>query len=151
LDRHVCRPFQLGWPHADPVPEIGDQFVTSLLEDRDGTVWAGILGAKSDSPAGQLCAIRSGHAQRDLQGGAFGAFVWSLFEDSSGTLWAGAESGVWRWKPGSPRRYEAPGMRIGDLTRTDDGHLLIGVSGGGLQFAGDKPESYPVRDAAEAS
>ena len=26
-------------------PEIGDRFVTSLLEDREGTVWAGILGA----------------------------------------------------------------------------------------------------------
>ena len=132
-------------------PEIGDQFVTSLLEDRDGTVWAGILGARSDSPAGQLCAIRSGHAQCDLQGGAFGAFVWSLFEDSSGTLWAGAESGVWRWKPGPPRRYETPGTRIGDLTRTDDGHVLIGVSGGGLlQFAGDKLASYPIRDADQS-
>ena len=39
-------------------------------------------------------------------------------------------------------------MRIGDLTRTDDGHVLIGVSGGGLlQFAGDRLESYPIRDA----
>ena len=128
-------------------PEIGDRFVTSLLEDREGTVWAGILGPTSDRPTGQLCAIRSGHAQCDLQGGAFGTFVWSLFEDSSGTLWAGAESGVWRWKPGSPRRYETPGMRIGDLTRTDDGQVLIGVSGGGLlQFAGDRLESYPIRD-----
>ncbi len=129
-------------------PEIGDQFVTSLLEDRDGTVWAGILGNRPDPPAGQLCAIRSGQAQCDSHGGAFGTFVWSLLEDSSGTLWAGAESGVWRWKPGPPRRYEMPGMRIGDLTRTDDGHVLIGVSGGGLlQFAGDKLEPYPIRDA----
>jgi ligand-binding sensor domain-containing protein len=38
-------------------PEIGDQFVTSLLEDREGTVWAGILGPASDAPTGQLCAI----------------------------------------------------------------------------------------------
>ena len=39
-------------------------------------------------------------------------------------------------------------MRIGDLTRTDDGDVLIGVSGGGLlQFAGDRLESYPIRDA----
>jgi ligand-binding sensor domain-containing protein len=95
-------------------PETGDRFVTSLLEDREGTVWAGLLGT-SDPPTGQLCAIRSGRAQCDLQGGAFGTFVWSLFEDRAGTLWAGAESGVWRWRPGSPRRLE-PGMRIGDLT-----------------------------------
>jgi signal transduction histidine kinase/ligand-binding sensor domain-containing protein len=129
-------------------PEIGRQFVTSLLEDRDGTVWAGILGPTSDSPAGQLCAIRSGQAQCDRQGGAFGAFVWSLFEDSSGTLWAGAESGVWRWKPGAPKRHATPGMRLGDLTRTDSGEVLIGVSGGGLlQFTGDTLQPYPIRDA----
>ena len=54
--------------------EIGDRFVTSLLEDREGTVWAGLLG-RSDPPTGQLCAIRSGRAQCDLQGGAFGTFV----------------------------------------------------------------------------
>ena len=129
-------------------PEIGERFITSLLEDREGTVWAGLMGQASDTPTGQLCTIRSGHAQCDLQGGAFGTWVLSLFEDSSGTLWAGAESGVWRWKPGSPTRYETPGMRIGDLTRTDGGDVLIGVSGGGLlRLAGDRLESYPIRDA----
>jgi ligand-binding sensor domain-containing protein len=61
-------------------PEIGDRFVTSLLEDREGTVWVGLMGQASDAPTGELCAIRSGHAQCDLRGGAFGEFVWSLFE-----------------------------------------------------------------------
>jgi signal transduction histidine kinase/ligand-binding sensor domain-containing protein len=129
-------------------PEIGERFVTSLLEDSEGTVWAGIMGYTADIPTGQLCAIRSGHAQCYLQGGAFGTFVWSLGEDSSGTLWAGAESGIWRWKPGPPKRYAMPGMRIGDLSTADDGRLLVGVSGAGLkQFLGDKVESYPIRDA----
>ncbi len=129
-------------------PEIGENFVTSLLEDREGTVWAGILGSTADRPTGQLCAIRSGHAQCYLQGGAFGTFVWSLFEDSSGTLWVGAESGVWRWKPGPPKRYAMPGMRVGDLIKSDDGRLLIGVSGAGLkQLVEDKLEPYPIRSA----
>ena len=52
------------------------------------------------------------------------AFVWGLCEDSSGALWAGAESGLWRWKPGPPKRYAMPGMRISDLTKADDGRLL---------------------------
>ena len=102
-------------------PEIGDRFVTSLLEDREGTVWAGILGAHRILRRASCAQSEAASAQCDLQDGAFGTFVWSLFEDSSGTLWAGAESGVWRWKPGPPRRYAMPGMRIGDLTRTDDG------------------------------
>ena len=129
-------------------PEIGKQFVTSLLEDREGTVWAGILGSATDTPTGRLCAIRSGHAQCYLEGGAFGTFVWSLGEDSSGTLWAGAESGLWRWKPGSPRRYPTPGMRIDDLSRTDDGQVLIAIRAAGLkQIVGDKIKSYAIRGA----
>src|ERR1700722_2796199 len=95
-------------------PELGAQFVTSLLEDREGTVWAGTLEHQ-----GRLCAIRSGRAQCYGQGGAFGSFVWSLGEDSSGALWAGAESGLWRWKPGPPKRYSTAGMPIDDLSKAD--------------------------------
>ncbi len=122
-------------------PELDKLFVTSLLEDREGTVWAGVLGTE-----GQLCEIRSGRAQCHLQGGGFGTFVWSLAEDGSGVLWAAAETGLWRWKSGPARRYETPGMRLGDLSTSEDGRLLVGVQGGGLkQLAGDKLEPYPVR------
>ncbi len=130
-------------------PEVGPVFVTSLLEDRVGTVWAGgILGDPTGTPAGRLCAIQSGRTQCYGEDGTFGSFVWSLDEDSSGTLWAGAESGVWRWKPGPPKRYALPGMRIGDLTNFDDGQLLVGISGAGLKrLVADKLESYSVRRA----
>jgi signal transduction histidine kinase/ligand-binding sensor domain-containing protein len=129
-------------------PEIGGRFVTSLLEDREGTVWAGIMGHTSDAPAGQLCAIRSGRVQCYSENGAFGTFVWSLSEDNSGALWVGADSGVWRWKPGPPRRYAMPGMRVGDLTTSDDGRLLIGITRGGLkQIVADRLEVFPIKGA----
>jgi PAS domain S-box-containing protein len=127
-------------------PQLDNLFVTSLLEDREGTVWAGVLGKE-----GQLCAIRSGRAQCHLQGGGFGTFVWSLAEDGSGVLWAAAETGLWRWKPGPPRRYETPGMRLGDLSTSEDGRLLVGVQGSGLeQLAGDKLERYLIRRASSS-
>ena len=131
-------------------PEVGPAFVTSLLEDREGTVWAGILAGSSESPAGRLCAIRSGRAECYLQGGAFGTFVWSLFEDGSGELWAAAESGLWRWKPGAPTRYAMAGVRIDDLSKTDDGRVLIAIRERGLkQFLGDKLATYPIRSASD--
>ncbi len=131
-------------------PEIGRHFVTSLLEDRDGGVWAGILGGSPGTPTGRLCSIRNGRAQCYGEDGAFGSFVWSLCQDSSGSLWAGAESGLWRWKPGPPKRYALPGARIGDLSTAADGRLLVGVSGAGLkQLAGDKLESYPIRGTTD--
>jgi ligand-binding sensor domain-containing protein len=130
-------------------PEVGPAFVTSLLEDREGTVWAGILAGSPESPAGRLCAIRSGRVECYLQGGAFGTFVWSLFEDGSGELWAAAESGLWRWKPGAPTRYATPGVRIDDLSKTDEGRVLIAISRRGLeQVLGDKLAAYPIRSAS---
>jgi len=124
-------------------PELGRSFVTALLEDREGTVWAGTL---SGVQHGQLCAIRGGATHCYGQDGAFGGFVWSLGEDSSGALWASAESGLWRWKPGPPKRYAVPGMRLADLAQSSDGKLISGIRGGGLrQIAGDKLESYPIR------
>jgi len=121
--------------------------VTSLLEDREGTVWAGILSHVSDTP-GRLCAIRSGHVQCYSEDGAFGTFVWSLGEDNSGTLWVGAESGVWRWKPGPPKRYATSGMRVGDLTTSPDGRLLIGINRAGLRhIVADKLEAFPINGA----
>ena len=129
-------------------PEIRDVFVTSLLEDHEGTVWAGILAGSTESPAGRLCEIRSGQVKCDSQNGAFGMFVWSLNEDNAGTLWAAAESGLWRWKPGSPKRYATPGVRIDNLNKADNGNLLIAVRERGLkQFVGEKLETYPIRSA----
>jgi len=127
-------------------PGIGKGFVTSLLEDRDGTIWAGML-----SDEGRLCAIRAGQAGCSAPEGGFGTFVWSLAEDRAGNLWAGAESGVWRWSPGTPQRYPMPGLRVGDLTTTADGRVLAGIQGGGLrEVAGDRLVPYRFRRAAIA-
>ena len=123
--------------------------MTSLLEDREGTVWAGHAGRPTgdpDRPAVRNPKRAARNATDRMAPSA--SFVWSLDEDSSGALWAGAESGLWRWKPGPPKRYAMPQMRIADLTKSDDGRLLIAVSGGGLrQVVGDKLESYPIRSA----
>jgi signal transduction histidine kinase/ligand-binding sensor domain-containing protein len=120
-------------------------FVTSLLEDRDGTVWAGVLADK-----GRLCAIRAGQAECAMPEGGFGQFVWSLAEDGAGVLWVGADSGLWRWKPGPPRRFEAPGPRVGDLCTTPDGQLLVGIRGAGIRrLVGDQLVPYPMRSAAK--
>ena len=55
---------------------------------------------------------------------------------------------LWRWKPGPPRRYATPGMRLGDMSKADDGRLLVGMSGAGLrQIVGDKVEAYPIHSA----
>ena len=121
-------------------PELRRQFVASLYEDRQGTVWAGTL-----TDHGRLCAIRSGGTQCYGKDGAFGRAVWALYEDSSGNLWAAAQSGLWRMKPGPPRRYPTSTELIG-LSKADNGRLLIAMHSAGLmQLVGDNVESYPIR------
>src|SRR5215471_13001853 len=79
-------------------PELAGQVIFTLLEDREGVVWAG----GSAIPTGTLCAIRHGGAQCYGAAGSFGGAVGSLYEDIKGNLWVGAASGVWRWKPDAP-------------------------------------------------
>ena len=127
-------------------PELGEHFVASLFEDHEGTVWAGSL-----ANPGRLCAIGNGGARCYGEDGAFGRAVWSLSEDSSGNLWAAAQSGLWRMKPGPPRRYPTPTELIG-LSQADNGRLLVAMHGAGLlQLVGDKLEPYPIRSPVNSN
>lgn len=131
-------------------PELRAQVVGSLIEDREGTVWAGSW--KGGPPPGRLCAIRDGAAQCYGEDGVFGAAVSSLYEDSSGTLWAGTQAGLWRWKPGTPTRYAIPSVELSALTEAGDRRLLAAEYGTGLlQLAGGKVEPYPIRAANSPS
>jgi len=83
--------------------EIPKQNVLALLEDNEGTVWAGIFAV----PKGQFCSIRSGDVQCFGNDGSLGQWVWSLFEDEHGHLWAGTETGLWLWRRGSEALRDA--------------------------------------------
>jgi PAS domain S-box-containing protein len=127
-------------------PEIGKGFVTSLLEGRDGTIWVGVLADK-----GRLCEVRKGKATCHLNEGGFGRHVWSLAEDGAGALWVGADSGLWRWRPGAPRKLETAGSPIADLITMPDGEVVIGMRGAGLRRpAGDDLVPLELRRATDA-
>jgi signal transduction histidine kinase/ligand-binding sensor domain-containing protein len=121
-------------------PELSGQSVRTLFEDREATVWVGGYAI----PAGRLCSIRDGSAQCFGKDGSLGNIVASIHEDSAGTLWAGAETGLWRWKPGSPRLYPMPDPlpSIGALLDGDNGALLIAMRGGTRQLVGGRVEAY---------
>ena len=121
--------------------ELDGKLVASLLEDRSGTVWAG----SSEASTGRLCAIKKGTTQCFGQDGSFGRAVMSLFDDGAGNLWAGAETGLWRWGPGSPRRYALPTTmpwEIRDLNRTEDGQILVAALGGMEQLVNGRVEAW---------
>jgi len=124
--------------------ELVGQTVDVLLEDREGTVWAGGYSG----PVGRLCAIQSGNTQCFGEDGRLGLWVASLYEDSRGNLWAGAQTGLWRWKPGPPKLYPMPDALIGTSSQTlnesDDGALLIATEGGIRKLVDGKTEPYSL-------
>ncbi|MBV8630493.1 MAG: PAS domain-containing protein, partial [Silvibacterium sp.] len=101
-------------------PQLAGLEVGALVEDREGTVWA---GTGYQTVVGKLCSIRRKIVQC-VGDGRFGNAVYSLYEDKAGTLWVGAVNGLWRWKPGPPKFFPTPD-RILSLGESDDGKLLL--------------------------
>ncbi len=124
--------------------ELAGQTVDALLEDREGTVWAGGYAGS----IGKLCAIHGGSAQCYGDDGRLGLWVASLYEDSGGNLWAGAQTGLWRWKPGPPKLYPTQYPVIGTSSQTlnesGDGALLIATQDGIRKLVDGKAEEYSL-------
>ena len=125
--------------------ELAGQVVVSLLEDREGTIWAGGYAL----PNGRLCAIQGYTARCYGEDGAFGHGVSPLYEDTDGHVWAGSLRALWRWKPGPPRLFPIPDARLGinALIEGDHGALLMSVQTGIRQFVDGKVEAYPLPGA----
>ena len=123
-------------------PELDGQIIEALLEDREGAIWVAGWALST----GRLCRVQSGNIQCHGEDGRFGSGVTSLYEASEGHLWAGGMNGLWRWKPGPPKLYPAPGpeQRIYALTESDDGGILIARHGGITKLRNDYSEAYPL-------
>jgi PAS domain S-box-containing protein len=127
-------------------PDLGGFIVSSILEDRNGTVW---VGSYSLAQPGKLCAIDGTNVYCYGSNGTFGNGVTGLYEDSHDVLWVVGRDGVWRWRPGPPRFYHMPfgTYSVQDLGEAGDGALLIPLPGRLARFGGGKLETqqpYPA-------
>ena len=119
-------------------PELAVR-VTALVEDRTGTIWAGTWSPS----ASRLCSIRGGSVRCYGADGSFGYAVFSLYEDNRGSLWVGAQTGLWRWRPGSPKFYPLP-ERPNGLLEGDNAAPLIATSDGIRELVDAKADAYPI-------
>lgn len=68
--------------------------VVSIVEDRDGLVWAATWGR------GLFRARENGVSRWGRENGLTDDFVHTLFEDREGSLWIGTRAGLSRWRSG---------------------------------------------------
>src|SRR5262249_44974249 len=120
-------------------PEVAGQYVLSLAEDSEGTVWTGTQAP----PGGKLCAIQQSQARCYGQDGSLGRGVASLHE-YGGHIWALAQTGLWRWSPGAPSLFNLHSGVPRDLIRGDDEKLLVATATGIVQVSGDHVERFVV-------
>jgi signal transduction histidine kinase/ligand-binding sensor domain-containing protein len=120
--------------------ELGRQSIWTLLEDREGTVWA---GGHHAAPAARLCAFRGSSVQCYGEDGGFGQHIECLYEDRAGSLWVSGVTGLWRWKPGPPKLYPMPDRALG-LVDGDTGEILIATSAGIKRLVNGKLDAYPL-------
>jgi signal transduction histidine kinase/ligand-binding sensor domain-containing protein len=117
--------------------ELGKSAIFALVEDDAGAIWVGTPGP----PDGKLCEIRSGSVRCSSEMAGVGHGVFGLHKDRKGNLWVGLETGVWRWRPGSPDFYAVPGLlngRMQGIADSADDALLIAATGEVMRLADGK-------------
>lgn len=127
--------------------ELEGQRIEALLEDREGTIWAGGWVPSE----GTLCSIKGGSTRCDGRDGRFGSGVTALYEDRQRNVWAGAMGSLWQWKPGPPKHYALsdPAQIMYALTGSDEGGILIARRNGITKLKNGKIEAYPLPSELE--
>ena len=122
-------------------PKVAGSYIDSLFEDRERSIWFGVFEASK----GRLCAIRGGKVE--CYGvGDLGTFASAIYQDHKGNLWVSSSTGLWRWAPGSPKRYGLPRgvIEIRTFAEDDSGALLVATNDGLKQLVAAKIENYPL-------
>jgi PAS domain S-box-containing protein len=126
------------------------QYVTVLVEDRDGSIWCGTRGGlyrlwqKDGQWVSEVVDVGWPNESRE------DSLVSALRVDRQGALWVGAGSGLYRrWPDGRIERYSTqhglPSNRVVSLLEDHEGRLWAGTAQGLCRIVGDpRPDQRVV-------
>ncbi len=112
---------------------LSNDYVHSILQDRDGNVWIGTVGGLNRLTENQFSAytMKDGLPQNN---------VFGIFEDREGNLWAGVDStnALNRFRDGKFLTYTTQEGLSGDsvysVWQRKDGSIWVGTDGGLSEF-----------------
>ena len=112
-----------------PHPEV-QSAVTSLLEDREGSLW---VATANDG----LHRLRpSAFVSLSRRSGLISSRTWCVLEDKTGDLWIGTDRGVSRWKDRMLTNYETPAPAK-SIAQDPQGMIWIGTPAGIMRWNGN--------------
>ena len=117
------------WTHFGAAEGLVSPFVWSVLEDRQGQIWAGTWG-------GGLFRLADGKFVRQFELSELSAPVTALLESPPGTLWIGTGTGLMRYAGGKlenlARLGGAASGAVRSLATGKAGEIWLGTQGAGL-------------------
>jgi signal transduction histidine kinase/ligand-binding sensor domain-containing protein/CheY-like chemotaxis protein len=124
---------------------LANDFVTSLIKGRDGSLWIGTLDGLSRWKSGRFTSYRA----RD---GLANDAVRSLFEDGQGRIWIGTRRGLSVFQQGqlhnlTAGKNTALARYITSIVEDRDGSLWLATDEGGLiHWKGDSVTVYSMQN-----
>ena len=136
------------WTHFGAAEGLVSPFVWSVLEDRQGQIWAGTWG-------GGLFRLTDGKFVRQFELSELSAPVTALMESPPGTLWIGTGAGLMRYAGGKlenlARLGGAAAGAVRSLATGPGGEIWLGTQGAGLGcVSGEKCTTYQPSPALPA-
>ena len=129
-------------------PRFEGTFINGIAEDDEGTVW--IVASPRDAETPFVCGVRAAVVTCHGEDGRLG-HTYDLFRDAKGVVWMTSTEGVWRWRPGTPVRYDsAPPVAAGALAELPAGGMLVATKQGILQLGQDGLKPYPLPATPDA-
>ena len=128
---------------SDNTPQMKNNYISSLLVDRSGNLWAGTLG-------GGLLRFRDGQFTCFTKNqGLSEDYVLPLFEDRRGDLWVGTSFGLNRFRDGRFVSYfRTDGLAddvVSAICEDRHGDLWIGTGKGLNRMRGDEFALFTTR------
>ncbi|HYD70233.1 hybrid sensor histidine kinase/response regulator transcription factor [Azospirillum sp.] len=146
--------------HPDDPASIDDNYVSALAEDRDGTLWVGLIGAGLDHFDPKTGRFEHAHHDPADASSLPHEGVTALLVDRDGALWVGTSGGLAVRDAGSGRFTRVPMRAAAEAGRGEpavralyqraDGDILVGTAGDGVhvfQRAHDRVAKLPVAPA----
>ena len=124
-----------GWDLVGKDRGLAADSITSVFQDREGSLWVGVAG----SGLARWKGYRQWESYTEAEG-LGNANVWAIVRDARGTLWAGNDKGLYYLEAGTqgnPSRWHnwdlgRKSMTIDQILPAADGTLWIGSSSGML-------------------